>query len=200
MLPTANNVTNAMPGELFYLLKLLAEHSPQIGLQMLAAASNWYKDGFRLNGGEFGFPRDILLNAINVGLSYNPCYIEYWKEDAINRRLLPVIKYATNAMKNGIAIYIDKPRGLCIFDKQIFPTKIAIVIGKVNVEVSVYSKNMIDRVEFYVDDEIKFIDDTPPYKWQWNEFSMGKHEIKVVAYDNEGNNASDKVEVIMFNF
>ena len=198
MLPTANNVTNAQPGEPFYLLKLLAEHSPQIGLQMLAAASNGYKDGFRLNGGEFGFPREVLLGAVEVGLSYNPCYIEYWKEDAVNRRLLPVMKYATNAMKNGIAAYINKPRGLCIFDKQIFPANIAIVVGKVNVEARVYSKNMIDRVEFYVNDELKFIDNGEPYQWLWNEKTIGWHEIKVIIYGMEGNETEDEISVIIF--
>ncbi len=194
--PTANNVTDAQPGKPSYLLKLLATHSPQVGLQMLAAASNGYKDRFRLNGGKFGFPRDVLLNAINVGLSYNPRYIEYWEVDATNERLTPVIKYATDAMKNGISVYISKPRGFVLFDKQIFPYDLAIVIGKVTVKTSVYPEDTIERVEFYVDNELKFVDDKEPYQWLWNKCTIGKHEIKVIVHGIHGSRAEDKIDVI----
>ncbi len=52
-----------------------------------------------------------------------------------------------------------------------------------------------NRVEFYVDDELKYEDSEEPYQWFWNEFSMGNHEIKVVAYDG-GNKASDELEIL----
>lgn len=193
------NVTNTLPGEPFYLLKLLAEHSPNVGLQMLAAASNWYKDGCRLNGGEFNFPRKVLFNAVNIGLSYNPCFIEYWGEDAINSRLKSIIKYATDAMRNGISTYIEKPRGLCFLDRQIFPAENAIVFGEITIRAIAYSKNEIDRIEFYIDDILEFTDYEYPYEWLCNKRIMGRHILKVIAYDNERNTASDKINVIIFN-
>jgi len=42
---------------------------------------------------------------------------------------------------------------------------------------------------------LKYEDSEEPYQWFWNEFSMGNHEIKVVAYDG-GNKASDKLKIL----
>ncbi len=46
-------------------------------------------------------------------------------------------------------------------------------------------------VEFHIDDVLKSNDNKLPYEWLWDEFAFGTHEIKVVAYDSEGNKASD---------
>ena len=46
------DVVNASPGTNAFLYKILFDHSPQIGLQMLDAATNGDQDGCRLNGGE----------------------------------------------------------------------------------------------------------------------------------------------------
>jgi hypothetical protein len=57
----------------------------------------------------------------------------------------------------------------------------------------------IKQVEFYIDDVLRNIDTQEPYEWAWSgENVFGQHDIKVVAYDNENNVASDEMDVIIF--
>ncbi len=53
------------------------------------------------------------------------------------------------------------------------------------------------KVEFYVDDELEFVDESLPYKWIWGEISFGKYEIKVIAYGG-GNEAEDAIDLWKF--
>lgn len=195
------SVTGATSGSLMYLLKLIADHSPNVGLQMLTAASNGWKDHCRQNGGEWPcLPEEVLFESVNIGLSYNLQFLEYWEEDAKNEKLQPILKYATDAITNGIAIYIEKPRGICIADRQILSVRDTLVIGKITIDVGVYDENGVDRVEFYVDNVLKSTDDEEPYQWLWDEFAVGNHEIKVTAYDIKENKAAEKIDVMIFNF
>jgi len=57
----------------------------------------------------------------------------------------------------------------------------------------------IDRVEFYYDGKLKFTDTELPFQWLLNERSFGHHEIKVVVYDKQGRNTSDKMEIFSIN-
>lgn len=82
---------------------------------------------------------------------------------------------------------------LYIFDKRIAPIRNTIIIGKIVVEINAYDG--IEKVGFYVDDELKFIDDIPPYQWLWGEMSMGRHKIKIIAYGMEGT-VEKEIEVI----
>ncbi len=92
-------------------------------------------------------------------------------------------------------ISIEKPLVgyLYIFDKRIAPIRNTIIIGKIVVEINAYDG--IEKVGFYVDDELKFIDDIPPYQWLWGEMSMGRHKIKIIAYGMEGT-VEKEIEVI----
>ena len=99
---------------------------------------------------------------------------------------------------NNPVVIIKNPEGgfLYINDKAVMPTnfKKALVIGKITVNVSGYNVN---RVEFYVDNELKYTDDEPPYQWLWNGFAFGSHEIKVIGYGNKGKQAEDSVSVFI---
>ena len=88
---------------------------------------------------------------------------------------------------------------LYIFDKKVTPLKETVIVGKITIEANVYSSNDVDRVEFYIDDELRYVDDGSPYEWLWNEFAFGRHEIKAIAYDSEGNNVEDEINVMMLN-
>lgn len=94
------------------------------------------------------------------------------------------------------SIRIIKPRtGIYIFDNEIMPSNKTIIIGKITIEVETTG----NKVEFYIDNELKYIDDDFPYEWLWDEFTIGNYEIKVIAYDMEGNKAEDEISVIIFN-
>ncbi|HEC94504.1 MAG TPA: hypothetical protein ENI45_00890 [Thermoplasmatales archaeon] len=99
---------------------------------------------------------------------------------------------------------LEKPKKgyLYIFDRETVPTFFGntIIIGEITVEAEVHSNETgINKVEFYVDDVSKSIDSEAPYNWTWDEFTVGRHKIKVVAYDNRGNKAEDEMDVIILN-
>jgi hypothetical protein len=58
----------------------------------------------------------------------------------------------------------------------------------------------IDKVEFYIDGELKATDYNEPYQLLWDEPAFFKqHKIKIVAYDTAGNSATDEKDVLIFN-
>ena len=72
-----------------------------------------------------------------------------------------------------------------------------LIIGKIDIEVDapdcLYG---IDKIEFYVNDELKATDSTEPYSWTWDEQEiLFLYKVKVIAYDNEGNSAEDDINV-----
>jgi hypothetical protein len=62
-----------------------------------------------------------------------------------------------------------------------------------------YATYPIERAEFYYDGNLVFIDTGAPFKWQFNKFSLGKHQITVLVYDQLGRNSSDWREIHFIN-
>ncbi len=69
------------------------------------------------------------------------------------------------------------------------------IYGPITIIANVTSISDIDRVEFYVNDKLKETVDEAPYEFNWSQILSFKKTIKVVAYDSEGNNATDEIEV-----
>lgn len=124
---------------------------------------------------------DISIKNITIGLQ------------------MKLLSYTTSAL----SIEIEKPEEgyLYIFNRKIIPTLLGntVIIGKITVGATVQSEFGMDKVEFYVDDSLGHTDEEEPYEWLWDEIIVGRHEIKVRAYDIPGNIASDEVEVVIFN-
>jgi len=68
-----------------------------------------------------------------------------------------------------------------------------LIVGKIEIEVNALDNlSRISKVEFYIDDELKNEDKTEPYSWTWDEVvTFFPYTIKVIAYDNAGNQNSD---------
>ncbi len=75
------------------------------------------------------------------------------------------------------------------------PLNEPVILGRITIEAIAKNASM---VEFYIDDELKYEDESPPYSWTWNEAAIGWHEIKVIAY-KEKNKAEDKLDIMIFN-
>jgi len=106
-----------------------------------------------------------------------------------------------------VHVSIDQPleNSLYILDNKILPLqKNTIILGDITIKASINSTNEIDRLEFFIDDELKHTESNHPswlwITWKWDSALFFKRTIKVVAYDNLGNNASDEIEVWVFNF
>jgi len=104
-------------------------------------------------------------------------------------------------------VKISKPeRALYFFDKKIrnfiLSSRIPLIIGKITIEANATDEESgINRVEFYVNGRIMGKDTSDPftYLWRWRRPRIFHIIVlKVVAYDNEGNTAIDKMIVRKF--
>ncbi len=103
-------------------------------------------------------------------------------------------------------ISIAKPNGyLYVFNTQMVPLPSrmpfrAIIIGMVDVEVDI-KNDSINKVEFYVDNELMDTITESPYKWTWNEGLRPPpiHNLKVVGYNGETVIGSDEIRVLYIN-
>lgn len=94
-------------------------------------------------------------------------------------------------------VRITKPgEFLYVNNKKTF-IPLPVVVGDVDIEAEAMDESGVEKVEFYVDNDLKHQDCLPPYIYStWQGFSfLKKHTIKVVAYDKVGNTATDMVKV-----
>ncbi len=102
--------------------------------------------------------------------------------------------FSLNESKLYVSIAKPEKGKLYVMDREIMSVPdMTIAIGKITIQV----KTNGEKVEFYVDDVIRYQDYDAPYSWTWDEIAMGEHEIKVIAYD--GNKAEDKIDIFIFN-
>ena len=85
----------------------------------------------------------------------------------------------------------------------VLPLNMPFVIGKLTIEANAFdNESGIKRVEFYIDDELKYSDNVKPYTYDWigdkKIFFKRRHSIKVVAYDRYNNSNDDSIDVIRF--
>ncbi|UCF13398.1 MAG: hypothetical protein JSW06_03855, partial [Thermoplasmatales archaeon] len=115
-----------------------------------------------------------------------------------------ITEYGKTSFDSEISIV--KPNAhVYIFNIQIAPLPgqgrfNAIVIGMVNVQVDV-GNTSVDKVEFYVDNELKENDTEAPYEWMWDERMIVPpiHSLKVVGYDNDVEVGSDEIRLLYIN-
>ena len=105
--------------------------------------------------------------------------------------------------ESKIEVDLAKPlRALYINNNRLMPYNKAKIIGKIDIEAYIYEDwwggVQAEKVEFYIDGELKETLTTEPYIWTWDEIVFGKHMIKVVAYDDEGKSDFKEIEVQKF--
>ncbi len=92
---------------------------------------------------------------------------------------------------------IKKPKKgfLYISNREIIPTfGRTIVVGKITVEVECADAT---KVEFYIDDELKYMDEETPYQWTWDETTFGSHILKAAMVSET--TREDEREVFIVN-
>jgi hypothetical protein len=100
------------------------------------------------------------------------------------------------------SLNIERPlKYLYIFDQEMMPTIFGntIIMGKITIKADAMdNQSGMKKVEFYIDDVLKNTDTYPPYEWLWNELIIGRHTIKVIAYDSKENFTTDDIMVRKF--
>ena len=56
----------------------------------------------------------------------------------------------------------------------------------------------VEKVEFYIDEQLKHTDYEEPYIWAWEKRSFFKHTITTIAYYDTEESVSDDVTVWKF--
>lgn len=110
-----------------------------------------------------------------------------------------MVNVTVNNDPNPPSLNINKPKEGClyIFDREIMSVGTTIIIGKITIKADAYdAESGMDRVEFYINDELKYTDVEVSYEWIWGKTPFGIYEIKVVAYDKKGNSSNDSLTVL----
>jgi hypothetical protein len=69
------------------------------------------------------------------------------------------------------------------------------IIGYIRIKVNAEDASGIEKVEFYIDDQLEYTDTSSKYSWIWLPRSKEDHTIKVIAYDIAGNDNSSELTV-----
>ena len=61
----------------------------------------------------------------------------------------------------------------------------SIAIGDLTIQVKALEP--LQKVEFYLGNKLVHTDDSEPFEWEWNSFSFGRHKVKALGYNMDGN-------------
>jgi len=96
-------------------------------------------------------------------------------------------------------VKIIKPDyGLYFQDKKILSFIFPIIFNEVTIEAEASDDTSVEKVEFYINGELKGTDNTPPYTYHWKDTLKRFYTVEVIAYDNEDNTDKDVLTVFLF--
>jgi len=132
--------------------------------------------------------------------------IEYWsidKQNNIENHKYEKLKIDTDnpeidIIKPEICTYLGNKRIWPIFRSNFLFISKPLIFGDIEIKVDASdSMSGVNRVEFFIDNEIKNSDFIIPYEWMWSEKKLSvMHDINVVVYDVAGNNINEQISVI----
>jgi hypothetical protein len=164
------------------------------------------------------YPDDSVANMtmINIPLTegyyFNSIYPgagEYryfiWATDtAGNSAMSTVYSFNVTAIVDTTPpmVQIIKPlRYLYVMDRAIMPTLLrTLIFGGITLQAEVADyESGVDRVLFFVDEQLKNSSSNRPHEWFWDENSFGIYTIKARAYDCAGNSNIDSINLFIVN-
>ena len=123
-------------------------------------------------------------------------------EDDSNKDRYPLmVPYGPNT-----SICISSPREGFIYLRnfRLTDSSLNIVFGNIKIKASAVNymdtSVKVEKVEFYIDGRLRWVDKTAPFSWRWRLSSHLKHNhtFSVVVYDSSGNTAMDEQQVWRF--
>jgi hypothetical protein len=125
--------------------------------------------------------------------------------DYYNPYRLDVVDYETllfdvELKRDIFDVVIEKPlKAIYRNNERFTPFPKAWILGSINISIGIYegyhSDGEADYVEIYIDDDLVASLHEKPYTFLWDTFSIGRHTIRAVAYDDQGYSASAEREV-----
>ena len=97
---------------------------------------------------------------------------------------------------------ILKPENaLYVRNRKMFPLRAPFIVGAIDIEVNA-SDNLsgMKKVEFYIDNQLVSNDTVSLFTWNWNRRTPlhWNHVIKIIAYNNAGNQTTKEISVRKF--
>jgi len=135
-------------------------------------------------------PQEHLLRILHDS-NFNECEIKHNEEQSLRNE----IESKTSVNNQNYNIEITRPlNSLYVNDENVFGPgsdpfdgliNSAIAIGPITINVELENFTA-EKVKFFIDNELKYIDFYEPYIWTWNEKANFKHSISCKAYsDND---------------
>ncbi|KAA0008735.1 MAG: hypothetical protein FE042_01220 [Thermoplasmata archaeon] len=148
---------------------------------------------------------EVYTSPITVSTG-GPHTLEYWSVDKVgNQEAHHTITFKIDTVNPTVEISQPTP-GIYVKGRKIWPIfgifkcPFTLIIGSIDVKVNANDENSgVDRVEFYIDEDLLNTDTEEPYEWTWNERVFFTHTITVKVYDKAGLTAEDSIEVKIFN-
>ena len=159
--------------------------------------------------GAYSPPPKVISNqseeSFDVGtMNFSTTYywqIVAWDNDGTSSEG-SVWSFTTEEEKDDIPpfVRIAKPaKALYINDEEIMPFFIPLIFGHIQIWPYAYdNESGLDRLELYIDNELKATFTSVPKSWTWDETTFGRKTIILVAYDNAGNDNIAMVTVWKF--
>jgi hypothetical protein len=101
---------------------------------------------------------------------------------------------------NPPVVEIHKPKlAVYINDREIMPFFIPLIFGNIQICPYAYDEESeITQLDIFIDNILMESFPIVPDNWTWDIFSLGKHKIKLTAYDEKGKSASIELNVWKF--
>jgi hypothetical protein len=145
----------------------------------------------------------------NKGTPDGEIYLSFSKHKYCWQKTYRMDIKENETMWTNISLEKDRP-GICVIkplkeiyfnNKSIYPFSKTIIFGDIEVEAFVhdiwYNDEIAEKVEFYLDGDLKSTDKEPPYKWMWSstEFFKRKHTIKIIAYFEDDYKVREEIDI-----
>jgi len=141
-------------------------------------------------------PGELYMDVREMGYEYYDPY----RHDAFENS---TVWLNCSLTRSTIEVEINKPlKALYAKNQRIIPFTKTRIIG--SIDVSAYipggwgAQGDAEKIEFYVDGVLQVTLTAQPYNWTWSQKTFGKHVLKVIAYDFNGDTASKEIEVNKF--
>lgn len=150
---------------------------------------------YRINGGSWQkYTATLTLSSNGIHL------VDYYSTDKLgNKENTKSVTIKIDKTTPSLIIIKPEKGFLYINDMKIYYVGSTIAIGGITVKVNTSdTESGIAKVEFYVDNKLKYTDITAPYEWKWNEKIYCKHKLKTITYNQAGQTKTAEMDVWIF--
>ena len=114
----------------------------------------------------------IFISSLKISSYVCPFTASFFNISFVSGEILLYISCFIIFIKLMIQFFKKPSNYLYVFGRKLIPLKNTIIIGKAFVEVDLQDNIGIEKVEFYIDGELKATMQSTPYSWQWNEAAI----------------------------